>query len=790
MQKNNHLFFLILVLFVKTSVFSQQSSCPNSDFELGTFSGWQAQTGSCCPINTSNSAIIYGRHTIMSGTGTDPNTCGNVTVVSPGGLYSARLGNDLTGSEAEKLTYSLTVSPSNALFIYKYAVVLEDPVHDAADQPRFQIRVLNSSGVLIDPICGAYTVVSGSSIPGFQTCNDVIRYKNWTTVGLNLSSYIGQTITIEFATGDCTLGAHFGYAYVDAFCSPLQISSTYCTGSFAAVLSAPIGFTYLWNTGETTQTINVNNPSAGLSYNCLLTSVTGCTVNISTILSLFDPVADFSITNTCYDNAIFANTTSLPSGTILDSFLWDFGDGTTSTLENPTHTYANPGTYNVTFTISNALGCSDNVTYPVTVYKSPTAQISYSQPAFCTSTTSPQTVSLTGTYLFSGGTFSAPIGLSIDSATGSIVPSTSTPGNYTVSYTIPTSNGCSVPPVTTIVAITQLPSATISYSSPYCKDITVPQAVSINGTFAYLGGTFSSTAGLIINSSTGAITPNISNPGTYLVTYTIPATGGCPTVPVNDTVVITPLPNPLLTNGDICFDSQGNLARNYIFNSGLSSALYNFKWYFNGTLIVGATNSFYTATAIGNYSVIATSIATGCFSSQVFATVVSAQMASDFIVNIEDNFTDNNVITVLVQGGSGPFYFQLDNGTFQTSNVFNQIPQGIHTITITDDTNCTVISKEIIVMGYPKFFTPNGDGLNEFWNIYYFNNLPESQIYIFDRYGKFLKQISSIGIGWDGTYQGALMPATDYWFVVKYLNNNLRGEPILEEFKSHFSLKR
>ncbi len=790
MQNKNYLFFFILVLFVKTSIFSQQSSCPNSDFEMGNFSGWQGETGNCCPINTSGSAIISGRHTIMSGTGTDPNTCGNVTVVAPGGLYSARLGNDNTNAEAEKLTYSLNVSASNSLFIYKYAVVLEDPGHDPADQPRFQIRVLNSSGTLIDPVCGAYTVVSGSSIPGFQTCNDVIRYKNWTTVGLNLSSYIGQTITIEFATGDCSLGAHFGYAYVDAYCSPLQISSTYCTGSFAAVLTAPIGFTYLWNTGETTQSINVNNPNAGLTYNCLLTSVTGCTVNISTALTLFDPVADFSITNTCYDNAIFSNTTSLPSGTVLDNFLWDFGDGTTSTLENPSHNYANPGTYNVTFTISNALGCSDYVTQSITVIKSPTAQINYSQSAYCTSITSPQMVVLTGTNSYIGGTFAAPVGLSLDTNTGSIVPSTSTSGNYSISYTIPTVNGCTVPPVTTTVVITQLPSATISYNSPYCKDILVSQSVAINGTSAYLGGTFTSSAGLIINSSSGAINPSSSNSGTYLVTYTIPSTGGCPAIPVTDSVVINPLPNPILTNGDICYDSHGNLARNYIFNTGLSSSLYTFKWYYNGSIITGATNNSYTATAIGNYAVIVTTIATGCASSQVYATVVSAQMASDFIVNIEDNFTENNIITVLVQGGTGPFYFQMDNGTFQTSNVFNQIPYGVHTVTITDETNCTIISKEIIVMGYPKFFTPNGDGLNEFWNIYYFNNLPESQIYIYDRYGKFLKQISSIGIGWDGTYEGAIMPATDYWFVVKYLNYNLNGGPELKEFKAHFTLKR
>jgi gliding motility-associated-like protein len=953
--------FLVLQLLCITSVFSQ-SSCPNSDFEDGTFTGWQGGTGFCCPINITNSGIVTGRHTIMSGTGTDPNACDMITVVAPGGLYSARLGNDDIGAQAEKLSYSLTVSASNSLFIYKYAVVLEDPGHSQAEQPRFQIRVLNAAGNLIDPICGEYTVVSGANIPGFQTCNGDIRYKDWTTVGLDLSAYIGQTITIEFATGDCQPAGHYGYAYVDAYCSPLQISSTYCTGSFAAILSAPIGFSYLWNTGATTQSINVSNPNAGLVYTCLLTSVTGCTVNISTNLTLFDPVANFTITNTCYDDAVFENTTFLPFGTILDAYLWNFGDGTTSTLENPTHTFSAPGTYNVTFTISNALGCTSTTTYPVTVYQSPTANIVYSgNSSFCTSQTTPQLVTLTGTNLYTGGVFSAPTGLTIDATTGAIDPSTSTPGSYVVSYTIPTANGCSVPPSTTNCTIVLSPSATISYpNSPYCGNLTAQQPITFNGLGAFTGGTFTSTAGLtidsatgaitpisstggnyvvtynvppfggcsgfpittnvvigayptavlsyagtpfckslltfqpvtltgtngftggvyssttglIINSVTGAINPSLSTPGTYTVTYiippiancnllpvttsvtitgiptatisyatpfcrdvtsapvnlngtyaytngiftsspglsinsatgviipsasdagvytityTIPSSGGCASSIVTTSVTIYPLPDPIMVDGDICFNANGNLVRNYSFVSGLSIMNYSFEWFFNGALIPGANLSYYTAIAIGTYSVIATNRVTGCKSSQVFGTVIEAVQATDFFTSIEDTFTQHNVMTVVVQGGTGPFLYQLDNGPIQTSNVFYQVPSGVHNVTVTDDTSCTQITKIVTVMGYPRFFTPNSDGNHDHWNIYYYNDLPEAQVYIFDREGKFLKQFDPSGLGWDGTYNGHMVPATDYWFLVKYKEKNLDGVKESREFRAHFSLKR
>ena len=85
---------------------------------------------------------------------------------------------------------------------------------------------------------------------------------------------------------------------------------------------------------------------------------------------------------------------------------------------------------------------------------------------------------------------------------------------------------------------------------------------------------------------------------------------------------------------------------------------------------------------------------------------------------------------------------------------------------------------------YNNYFTPNQDGYNDTWNIY----LPvsyEGVIYIYDRYGKLLKQISPYGEGWDGTYNGNLLPSTDYWFKVEYVENNQK-----KEFKSHFSLKR
>jgi gliding motility-associated-like protein len=91
----------------------------------------------------------------------------------------------------------------------------------------------------------------------------------------------------------------------------------------------------------------------------------------------------------------------------------------------------------------------------------------------------------------------------------------------------------------------------------------------------------------------------------------------------------------------------------------------------------------------------------------------------------------------------------------------------------------------VSIIDYPHYFTPNGDGIHDTWNIVGLSSQINAKIYIFDRQGKLIKQISPASPGWDGTYNGYLMPGTDYWFKVEYLEGN-----IVKEFKAHFSLKR
>ena len=156
-----------------------------------------------------------------------------------------------------------------------------------------------------------------------------------------------------------------------------------------------------------------------------------------------------------------------------------------------------------------------------------------------------------------------------------------------------------------------------------------------------------------------------------------------------------------------------------------------------------------------------------------------------FKITQSNAFSGDANVTVTVLESTARYQYQLDQGVFQLSNVFTEVASGIHFLRIIDAVGCTDLNFKISVIGYPKFFTPNGDGQNETWNVIGLSSQYNPVVTIFDRYGKLLKQMKSTDFGWDGTYNGIPMPATDYWFKVIYLE-----EGIDKEFKSHFSLKR
>lgn len=371
MQNIRNFFFLFCVGFVFQNIHAQ---CVNADLELGSTVNWMGFTGNCCGISTPTPGIVAGRHTITT-PGFDPMVfgCAQIPTVYPGGNFSVQLGNSNVGAEAERITFDFSITPTSNLIIYRYAVVLEDPGHDVSEQPRFEAQLRTSDGQPIP--CTFYQVVASAQINGFQNCGGIV-YKNWTTVGVDASAYMGQIVTLDLATGDCAAGGHFGYAYVEASCAPLEIDARFCLNSenLIAYLYAPEGFaTYLWSTGETTPSITVVNSEEGDEYTCLVTSVTGCQALLTATLEPTTLAANYVIQTNCTGQTILENT-SVFQNSILDSLHWSSGDGFQSDSLIFSHQFNAPGIYPIELWVQSDAGCVDSIQYQIEILESPVAE--------------------------------------------------------------------------------------------------------------------------------------------------------------------------------------------------------------------------------------------------------------------------------------------------------------------------------------------------------------------------------------------------------------------------------
>jgi gliding motility-associated-like protein len=177
-----------------------------------------------------------------------------------------------------------------------------------------------------------------------------------------------------------------------------------------------------------------------------------------------------------------------------------------------------------------------------------------------------------------------------------------------------------------------------------------------------------------------------------------------------------------------------------------------------------------------------------CESSQIFE-VVTSEIATISSIDITEQA---NTIRITVNAtGIGDYEYALDdiNGPYQNSNTFNNIAFGSHTIYVRDTYGCGIAEERIVqdltLEGFPKFFSPNGDGINDFWQFIpppISGDVALELIQVYNRYGQFLVQIDPSSLGWDGTINGSPLPASDYWFKAIDTSNN--------ELTGHFSLKR
>lgn len=339
----------------------------------------------------------YSRHTVNINPDVyDPRTDNKLPTIAPNGLASIRLGNWNVGSEAESMVFSYEVDESSAILLMHYAIVMEDPEHDKESQPRFRLEIIDEWGDLISPTCGNVDFIADMSRldNGWHVTSRGVTWKEWTTIGLNLTERMGKTIRVRLTTYDCNWGGHYGYAYFSLDCVAARIVGTSCGDDAQMSIAAPDGFDYEWfdKDNNPVQESSLANGGRTLlvessdttTYRCHLTYLEeqSCGFDLYSSARPRFPIASFDweyAPSNCQNRVRFINKSHIMTNydnniefhydQPCDEYEWDFGNGQVGAERNPVVIFPQKGgTYNIALFASIAEGrCVDDTVLTITV---------------------------------------------------------------------------------------------------------------------------------------------------------------------------------------------------------------------------------------------------------------------------------------------------------------------------------------------------------------------------------------------------------------------------------------
>ncbi len=619
--------------------------------------------------------------------------------VSPwGGHYSAMLGDSqINGQGVAILSKTFLVTPSTSNLTYQYALFLQQPNHPYSDQPFFCAVVLDQNGDTI-PSCGKYNVVSGYNMAGFDSltydnphylgipCNT--KYTNWTTVNVPLSNYVGQCVTIVFEVADCSEGGHFGYAYIDANCSPLTIitsSPNFC-GQDSILLTAPPTTTYSWSGplngirgSDSTQNIWIDSTG---TYSVVCSPISGATC-ADTLTITIGKVAGPAPHPTCTANTVcsgqtiqFTNTSSPIGGT----FDWDFYNVNyynDTNILNPSWLYPAPGTYKVKMhEMYNGCGADTflNVTVDTAVY----ASIGYS--GSCVGFA----VYFYGynnahTYLWN---FGDPSSGPLDTSTTEYPSHTyNTLGTYTV--TLAFSNGYCNDTISETISIVNYPVPVITGKNVICPG--EYDTLTVRGGYTNYSWAANDSIVKTLNDSTIIVDPTVS------ILYQVSADNGlCEGV---QSFLVNVRPNPTIT---ISATPQTIVMRDSTLLVANSNEAASYYWLPSGSVRSPNADSTWAKPMVSTtYSC---NITTACktFTDSVLVTVNCFRITTTSTSSYCASYL--GTVTATPSLGAPPYTYSWAPGG-QTSDTISGLSAGIYTVTINDSTGCSVTTTDTVKAG-------------------------------------------------------------------------------------------
>lgn len=328
------------------------------------------------------------RHTVHFDTSeTDMRTGGLLRTIPDGALASVRLGNweyNNQNPEAESVEYALYVNPDDFdLLILKYAAVLQDPMHASEDQPRFTLEILDNNHNVVSQ-CASADFRADYSLGWNLVDTSNVLWKDWTTVGIDMSSYANQTVFLRLTTYDCNEGSHYGYAYFTLECSRISMRTDHCGDVTDNTFTAPAGFQYRWYSNpdsvastvfSTLQTVTLPADNRTYYCDCSFMDSPDCRFTLTAYAGSRYPLAIATPVVRVADCRFYVNFTNgstisndgitpLGTGEPCETAQWWFGNNDTATSYNASTVYYDTGTYEVILVSGIAdNSCTDTLHY-------------------------------------------------------------------------------------------------------------------------------------------------------------------------------------------------------------------------------------------------------------------------------------------------------------------------------------------------------------------------------------------------------------------------------------------
>lgn len=331
--------------------------------------------------------------------------------------------------------------------------------------------------------------------------------------------------------------------------------------------------------------------------------------------------------------------------------------------------------------------------------------------------------------------------------------------NSTTTYYVDA--GCESNRKSVVATINQTPTAPVAVKSTYGNCGPGPVTIEASANIGQINWFAEATGGTSLHLGNSYTTPILSSNTTY---YAEASNNNCiygTRTPVN--IEIYPLPVVTDETLPLC---QG---QTITLDTGIAGMTYSWS--------TGEATQTIPVNKGGTYTVVVTT-------PQDCSSTKTITVNENLVPQINHIDVNETTVTIKLVKEEDYFEYSVDGSNFQDSNVFYDVPGGLHNAYVKDKTGCPGgNSKSFVVLVFPAYFTPNNDTFHDVWEVTGIENYPQAQVTIFDRYGKLIAQLTASKMSWDGTFNKVALPASDYWYALKIDDT----QPVL---RGHFSLKR